>query len=145
MHTSRDIRTVAGQLVKLWMEVFRREKALGMIKSIRKSAGSSPSACTARPTTKVLDTQKCALGSTKLIPAPCSASKCRPPNQSASPSGDSSSGGQSKVHVWSRIIFFWSLDIPMLYATKSFILRFIKLVRQLALSQYGVMSIWKHI
>ncbi|XP_024379447.1 lysine-specific histone demethylase 1 homolog 3 isoform X2 [Physcomitrium patens] len=97
MHTSRDIRTVAGQLVKLWMEVFRREKALGMIKSIRKSAGSSPSACTARPTTKVLDTQKCALGSTKLIPAPCSASKCRPPNQSASPSGDSSSGGQSKV------------------------------------------------
>nr|XP_024401008.1 lysine-specific histone demethylase 1 homolog 3-like isoform X3 [Physcomitrium patens] len=97
MHTSRDIRAVAGQLVKLWMEIFRREKAQGMIKSIRKSVGSSPNVSTVHPIAKVKDAQKYAPGSGKMIPSPSGVSKCRPPNQPASPNGDSPSGGQSKV------------------------------------------------
>lgn len=128
MHTSRDIRAVAGQLVKLWMEIFRREKAQGMIKSIRKSVGSSPNVSTVHPIAKVKDAQKYAPGSGKMIPSPSGVSKCRPPNQPASPNGDSPSGGQSKVRIWSRISSFLSLVISKLCTTKMMIWRSVNLV-----------------
>ena len=40
MHTSRDIRAVASQLVKLWVETFRKEKAAGVLtKPLHQSSG----------------------------------------------------------------------------------------------------------
>ncbi|XP_024369028.2 lysine-specific histone demethylase 1 homolog 3 [Physcomitrium patens] len=97
MHTSRDIRAVASQLVKLWVEVFRREKAQGTIKSIRKSAGSSPNAGAGHASAKAKDVQRCAASGGKLNVAGSGGSKFRASNQSASPSGESPSGGQSKA------------------------------------------------
>lgn len=98
MHTSRDIRGVAGQLVKLWIEVFRREKAQGMIKSLKKSSGSSPIANLGSQKVKVRYAQKCTVGTGKSKPATHSDAKCKSSIQSASPSADSSAA-QSKVVV----------------------------------------------
>lgn len=89
MHTSRDIRGVAGQLVKLWIEVFRREKAQGMIKSVKKSSGSSPNATLGTQKLKVKDPLKSTVGTGKPTPVTHSDAKCRPSIQSASPSADS--------------------------------------------------------
>ncbi|KAG0596231.1 hypothetical protein M758_UG235100 [Ceratodon purpureus] len=96
MHTSRDIRGVAGQLVKLWIEVFRREKAQGMIKSAKKSSGSSPNATLGSQKVKVKDVQKSTMETGKSIPATHGQAKCRPPIQSLSPSAYTSTA-QSKV------------------------------------------------
>jgi monoamine oxidase len=41
VHTSRDIRAVASQLVKMWIEVFRKEKANGGFK-LKQLHGSAP-------------------------------------------------------------------------------------------------------
>ncbi|KAJ4835961.1 hypothetical protein Tsubulata_037128 [Turnera subulata] len=38
MHTSRDIRAIASQLVSVWLEVFRREKASNRLKLSRQAA-----------------------------------------------------------------------------------------------------------
>ncbi|XP_042412408.1 lysine-specific histone demethylase 1 homolog 3-like [Zingiber officinale] len=40
VHTSRDIRSVASQLVRMWIEVFRKEKAINGLKLLRQAAGS---------------------------------------------------------------------------------------------------------
>ncbi|KAG0572419.1 hypothetical protein KC19_VG093600 [Ceratodon purpureus] len=96
MHTSRDIRGVAGQLVKLWIEVFRREKAQGMIKSAKKSFGSSPNPTLGSQKVKVKDFHKCAVGAGKLVPAVNGEAKCRSYILTASTSADSSAA-QSKV------------------------------------------------
>lgn len=42
VHTSRDIRAVASQLVKMWIEVFRKEKANGGFKLLKQLHGSGP-------------------------------------------------------------------------------------------------------
>lgn len=43
VHTSRDIRAIASQLVSVWLEVFRKEKASLKSKSVRDlSAGRLP-------------------------------------------------------------------------------------------------------
>lgn len=40
VHTSRDIRAIASQLVSVWIEIFRREKALnGGLKLLRQPTG----------------------------------------------------------------------------------------------------------
>ncbi|XP_042389302.1 lysine-specific histone demethylase 1 homolog 3-like isoform X1 [Zingiber officinale] len=39
VHTSRDIRSVASQLVKMWVEVFRKEKAVNGLKLLRQATG----------------------------------------------------------------------------------------------------------
>ncbi|XP_074575155.1 lysine-specific histone demethylase 1 homolog 3-like [Curcuma longa] len=39
VHTSRDIRSVASQLVKMWVEVFRKEKAINGLKLLRQATG----------------------------------------------------------------------------------------------------------
>lgn len=96
MHTSRDIRGIAGQLVKLWIEVFRREKAHGMIKSVKKSSGSSPNPTLGSQKVKVNDSYKCTVGTVKSTPATQGDAKCRPSMQSASPSAESSAA-QSKI------------------------------------------------
>lgn len=41
VHTSRDIRAVASQLVKMWIEVFRKEKANGGSKLLKQLHGSA--------------------------------------------------------------------------------------------------------
>lgn len=102
MHTSRDIRCVAGQLVKLWIEVFRREKAQGMIKSVKKLSGSSPNSTLGSQKVKVKDPT---VGTGKSMPVTHGEAKCRPSVQSASPSADSSAA-QSKVVV--ATFFLWS-------------------------------------
>lgn len=61
VHTSRDIRAVAGQLVKLWIEVFRREKAQGTAKTVKKSTESSPNVVGGSNKPRVKDVQKCNL------------------------------------------------------------------------------------
>lgn len=43
MHTSRDIRSVASQLVSMWIEVFRKEKAINGLKILRQATGLEPS------------------------------------------------------------------------------------------------------
>lgn len=104
MHTSRDIRSVAGQLVKLWIEVFRREKAQGMIKSVKKSSGSSPNATLGSQKLKVKDPLKSTVATAKPMPVTHGDAKFRPSIQSASPSADS-----NKV-----IIFFNKVGVLLL-------------------------------
>lgn len=123
MHTSRDIRGVAGQLVKLWIEVFRREKAQGMIKTVKKSSGSSPNATLGSQKLKVKDPLKSTVGTGKLTH---SDAKCRPSIQSASPSADSNkviisfngldflSSGIAKFTVSSISQYWWALNRPQL-------------------------------
>ncbi|GAV76337.1 Amino_oxidase domain-containing protein/SWIRM domain-containing protein, partial [Cephalotus follicularis] len=43
VHTSRDIRAIASQLVNVWLEVFRKEKASGGLKFSRQSTPADPS------------------------------------------------------------------------------------------------------
>lgn len=44
VHTSRDIRAIASQLVSMWIEVFRKEKAAnGRLKLLRQTAASEQS------------------------------------------------------------------------------------------------------
>lgn len=99
VHTSRDIRAVAGQLVKLWIEVFRREKAAhGLVKSTKKSTGGSPNAMIGNLKMRSKDTQKCTLATGKQPDGLVTGdSKAWPSAQSASPSGETISAGQSKV------------------------------------------------
>ncbi|CAK9230419.1 unnamed protein product [Sphagnum jensenii] len=89
VHTSRDIRAVAGQLVKLWIEVFRKEKAThGLIKPAKKPASSSPNATVGTAKASSKDSQKTpTIGDSKTWPC----------THLASPSSDSLSAGQSKV------------------------------------------------
>jgi hypothetical protein len=89
VHTSRDIRAVAGQLVKLWIEVFRKEKAThGLIKPTKKPASSSPNATVGTAKASSRDNQKTpTIGDSKTWPS----------THLASPSSDSLSAGQSKV------------------------------------------------
>jgi len=89
MHTSRDIRGVAGQLVKLWIEVFRREKAQGMIKSVKKLSGNSLNATSGSQKLKVKDPLKSSMGTGKPTPLTHNDAKCRPSIQSASLSAES--------------------------------------------------------
>jgi hypothetical protein len=50
VHTSRDIRAIANQLVKLWVETFRREKAAGALsKSLHQSSGLKSAQKMAKP------------------------------------------------------------------------------------------------
>jgi lysine-specific histone demethylase 1 len=89
--TSRDTCAVAGQLVKLWIEVFRKEKATrGLIEPAKKPASSSPNAAVGTAKASSKDTQK-----TPTI----GASNTWPSTHSASPSSDSLSVGQSKVRL----------------------------------------------
>ncbi|WOK99019.1 lysine-specific histone demethylase [Canna indica] len=43
VHTSRDIRSIASQLVSMWIEVFRKEKATNGLKLLKQATGSEPS------------------------------------------------------------------------------------------------------
>lgn len=44
MHTSRDIRAIASQLVSVWLDIFRREKAYnGGVKSLKQTSYPSKS------------------------------------------------------------------------------------------------------
>jgi lysine-specific histone demethylase 1 len=101
VHTSRDIRAVAGQLVKLWIEVFRREKAQGTAKTVKKSTGSSPNAVGGSNKPRVKDVQKCNLTTGKQAVVSEGVvngdSNCWPSAHSTPLSGDSPSTGQSKV------------------------------------------------
>ncbi|XP_074380070.1 lysine-specific histone demethylase 1 homolog 3-like [Apium graveolens] len=50
LHTSRDIRAVASQLVNVWIEVFRKQKAsIGGLKLLRQSSAIEPSKSKFRP------------------------------------------------------------------------------------------------
>ena len=104
MHTSRDIRGVAGQLVKLWIEVFRREKAHGLIKSGKKSSGSSPNATFGNQKGKLKDVQKRTVSIGKPMLATYGDLKCKYSVQSASLSADSSAA-QSKVWLFMPSFF----------------------------------------
>ncbi|RWW81962.1 hypothetical protein BHE74_00009608 [Ensete ventricosum] len=43
VHTSRDIRSVASQVVGMWIEVFRKEKAVNGLKLLKQATGSESS------------------------------------------------------------------------------------------------------
>lgn len=42
VHTSRDIRAIASQLVSVWIEIFRKEKASNGLKQLRQSTVTIP-------------------------------------------------------------------------------------------------------
>ena len=95
------MRAVAGQLVKLQIEVFRREKAQGTAKTVKKSTGSSPNVVGGSNKLRVKDVQKCnmtigkqAVVSERVVNGD---SNCWPSVHSTPLSGDSPSTGQSKV------------------------------------------------
>jgi hypothetical protein len=113
MHTSRDIRGVAGQLVKLWIEVFRREKAQGMIKSVKKSCGSSPNITLGSQKVKVKDVQKSTMGAGKPVSATHGDAKGRSSIQSLSLSAETFAA-QNKVVLDVFFLFMESMCFVIL-------------------------------